>query len=239
MVMAIYEEEKRRVERNMVALANLNLTTSSFVGHEIERTLSHALDRVLSVVRLPAGAILLHHNDAHGPAAMVSVGLDSSFCRTIEEEQLDVSLLRMVARLGGLVVFRDIGHDAAWAELANDDSFPRFRKLAVAHGLHTLVGISLQAKGEPFGVLLLATSESRRFAPAELRLLLALGHQIGMAVENSYLVQQTARRSEELNVLNEIGRALSSTLDPDALFEKIFAEMQAHVRRQQFLHCPV
>ena len=72
MVMAVYEEEKRRVERNMVALANLNLTTSSFVGSEIERTLSQALDRVLSVVQVPAGAILLRHSDARGPTAAVT-----------------------------------------------------------------------------------------------------------------------------------------------------------------------
>ena len=55
---------------------------------------------------------------------------------------------------------------------------------------------------------------------------MALGHQIGMAVENSYLIQQTARRSEELHILNEIGRALSSTLDSAVLFEKIYTEMK-------------
>jgi diguanylate cyclase (GGDEF)-like protein/putative nucleotidyltransferase with HDIG domain len=59
-----------------------------------------------------------------------------------------------------------------------------------------------------------------------LRLLLALGHQIGMAVENSYLIQQTSRRSEELHILNEIGRVLSSTLELDALFERIYSEMR-------------
>src|SRR5208282_1006044 len=32
LLMANYEEEKRRVERNMLALSNLNLATSSFVG---------------------------------------------------------------------------------------------------------------------------------------------------------------------------------------------------------------
>jgi len=37
MVMALYEEEKRRIERNMLALSNLNLATSSFVGGEIQR----------------------------------------------------------------------------------------------------------------------------------------------------------------------------------------------------------
>ncbi len=47
LVMAIYEEEKRRVERNMLALSNLNLATSSFVGGEIQRMLAQALDRVL------------------------------------------------------------------------------------------------------------------------------------------------------------------------------------------------
>ena len=101
-----------------------------------------------------------------------------------------------------------------WLALEKDESIRRFRQLALAQRLRTVVGISLQAKEQAFGVLLLGTPDNRRFTPAELRLLLALGHQIGMAVENSYLVQQTARRSEELHVLNEIGRALSSTLDP-------------------------
>ena len=74
--------------------------------------------------------------------------------------------------------------------------------------------------------LLLGTSDSRRFTPAELRLLLALGHQIGMAVENSYLIQQTSRRSEELHVLNEIGRALSSTLNKEDLLRKVWEELR-------------
>src|SRR5713226_4491897 len=69
MVMALYEEEKRRVERNMLALSNLNLATSSFVGGEIQRMLSQALDRVLGVVRIPAGALFLHHGDPAGPTS--------------------------------------------------------------------------------------------------------------------------------------------------------------------------
>jgi diguanylate cyclase (GGDEF)-like protein/putative nucleotidyltransferase with HDIG domain len=47
-----------------------------------------------------------------------------------------------------------------------------------------------------------------------------------MAVENSYLIQQTSRRSEELHVLNEIGRALSSTLNKEDLLRKIWEELR-------------
>jgi diguanylate cyclase (GGDEF)-like protein/putative nucleotidyltransferase with HDIG domain len=226
MVMAVYEEERRRVERNMLALSNLNLATSSFVGGEIQKMLAQALDRVLNVVRIPAGALCLHYGDVHGPASVVVTGLSDSFCAKIQEDDLDNYFVGLVARLGGLVVLRDLGRDAAWAALERETAFRQVRQLLLGQGMRTVVGISLQAKERVFGVLLLGTPDSRQFTPAELRLLLALGHQIGMAVENSYLIQQTSRRSEELHILNEIGRALSSTLELDALFEKIYTEVR-------------
>jgi diguanylate cyclase (GGDEF)-like protein/putative nucleotidyltransferase with HDIG domain len=226
MVMALYEEEKRRVERNMLALSNLNLATSSFVGGEIQRMLAQALDRVLGVVRLPAGALFLHHGDPQGPTSVVAVGLSDGFCRRAQEQGLDDYLVGLVSRLGGLLGFRDLRNDDTVAALEREEGIRHFRKLALAQGLRSIVAISLQAKEQAFGVLLLGTPDSRRFTPAEYRLLLALGHQIGMAVENSYLIQQTSRRSEELHVLNEIGRALSSTLNKEDLLRKIWEELR-------------
>ena len=226
MVMALYEEEKRRVERNMLALSNLNLATSSFVGGEIQRMLSQALDRVLGVVRLPAGALFLHHGDPQGPTSVVAVGLNDNFCRTAQDQGLDDYLVGLVSRLGGLLGFRDLRNDDTVAALEREEPIRRFRQLALAQGLRSIVAISLQAKEQAFGVLLLGTPDSRRFTPAEYRLLLALGHQIGMAVENSYLIQQTSRRSEELHVLNEIGRALSSTLNKEDLLRKVWEELR-------------
>jgi len=225
LVMAVYEEEKRRVERNMLALSNLNLATSSFVGGEIQRMLAQALDRVLGVVRLPSGALFLHHGDTSGPTSVVSAGIPDEFCRATQSEGLDDYLVGLVSRLGGLLGFRDLRDDNLTA-LENDEPLRRFRELALQQGLRSVVVISLQAKEQAFGLLLLGTPDSRRFTPAELRLLLALGHQIGMAVENSFLIQQTSRRSEELHVLNEIGRALSSTLNKEDLLRKIWEELR-------------
>jgi diguanylate cyclase (GGDEF)-like protein/putative nucleotidyltransferase with HDIG domain len=226
MVMALYEEEKRRIERNMLALSNLNLATSSFVGGEIQRMLSQALDRVLGVVRLPAGALFLHHGDPQGPTSVIGVGLNEDFCRVAQEQGLDDYLVSLVSRLGGLLGFRDLRNADSVAALDREEPIRRFRQLALSQGLRSIVAISLQAKEQAFGVLLLGTPDNRRFTPAEYRLLLALGHQIGMAVENSYLIQQTSRRSEELHVLNEIGRALSSTLNKEALLRKISEELR-------------
>jgi len=226
MVMAVYEEERHRVERNMLALSNLNLATSSFVGGEIQKMLAQALDRVLNVVRIPSGALCLHYGDAGGPISVVTTGLADEFSSNVLEENLGDSLVKLVARLGGLVVLRDLAKKGMWEALEREPSFKRIRDLLVAQNLRTVVGISLQAKERVLGVLLLGTPDSRQFTPPELRLLLALGYQIGMAVENSYLIQQTSRRSEELHILNEIGRAMSSTLDTQTLFETVFTEMR-------------
>ena len=226
MVMAVYEEERHRIERNMLALSNLNLATSSFMGGEIQKMLAQALDRVLNVVRIPCGALCLHYEDAEGPISVVTTGLRDEFSAKVLQEGLEDAIVKMVARLGGLVVLRDLGRAALWETLDREPSFKRIRELLIEQDLRTVVGISLQAKERVLGVLLLGTPDNRQFTPAELRLLLALGYQIGMAVENSYLIQQTSRRSEELHILNEIGRTLSSTLDNDTLFETIYTEMR-------------
>jgi diguanylate cyclase (GGDEF)-like protein/putative nucleotidyltransferase with HDIG domain len=226
MVMAVYEEERRRVERNMLALSNLNLVTSGFVGGEIQQMLSQALDRVLNVVRIPAGALCLPHGEGSGPMSLIVTGLGDSFRSALQESDLDKYVINLVARLGGLVVFRDLTREASWETLQKEEAFRRVRQLLLAEGLRTVVGISLQAKERVSGVLLLGTPDNRSFTPAERRLLLALGQQIGMAVENSYLIQQTSRRTDELHILNEIGRALSSTLDLNTLLERIYSEMR-------------
>jgi len=226
MVMAVYEEERRRGERNMLALSSLNLAASGFVGGEIQKMLAQALDRVLNVVRIPAGALCLRQGESGGPTSMVVTGLNASFCQAAQQEHLDESMIDLVAKLGGLVVLRDLARDSNWAALEKEESFRQVRTLLLTHGLRTVVGISLQSKDRVFGVLLLGTPDNRSFRPGELRLLLALGQQIGMAVENSYLIQQTARRSEELHILNEVGRVLNSTIELDTLLERIHYEMR-------------
>ncbi len=234
MVMSVYEEERRRAERNMLALSNLNLVTGSFVGGEIQKMLGQALDRVLSVVRVPAGALCVQQGETSGAASVIVAGLNDSFSSAIQESELNDYFINLVARLGGLVVFRDLTRDASWRALEKDDAFRRIRQLLLDQGLRTIVGISLQAKERVFGVLLLGSPDNRSFGPAERRLLLALGQQIGMAVENSSLIRQTSRRSEELHILNEIGRALSSTLDLDKLLERIYSEMRRVVDAGSF-----
>ncbi len=223
---SLYEEEKRRVERNMLTLANLNLAASGFTGEEMKRALQQALDRILRVMRLPAGVLLVNYDERPEPSTVVSSGFSAQFLELAAQEQVGRALVHLVARLGGVMILRGILSEEEWEPLQSEPAIRQVRELLVPEKLQNAVGVSLQARERVFGMLLLATPKQRRFSAPELRLLLALTHQVAMAVENSYLIQQTARRTDELNALNEVGRALSSTLDLDHLCDRIYSEMQ-------------
>src|SRR5260221_11582715 len=112
--------------------------------------LSQALDRVLGVARLPAGALFLHHGDPQGPTSVVAVGLSDEFSRSAQDEALDDFLVSLVSRLGGLLGFRDL-RDGSLSALEKEKSIRRFRELALAQPLRSGVVIMLQPKEQAFG----------------------------------------------------------------------------------------
>jgi len=226
MIIVAYEEEKRTMERQMLGLAGLNLITSTTqAGSTMQEMLGHTLDRLLGALRVPSGTIGVNLG-GDTPLQCIHRGEVGAFLREVERAGLLPYLQRMVQRLGGLVVLPEVNNPAVPAAFTQEEEFERVARLARAESVRLLVGVSLRAKSASSGLLLLASPDSRRFTPAELRLLLGLGGQIGLAVENFHLMQQSARRAEELRLLNEIGRALSSTLSVDDLLERIYAEMQ-------------
>ncbi len=209
------------------ALESKNLATSGVVGGEIHKMLAQALDPRPECRSDSRRCSLSESRRRKRYGFRGCDGPEQRLCVTPFRKANSTNIRSASLRaFGGLVVLRNLTSDSEYRGLEKEDAFRQVRQLLLKEDLCTVVGISLQAKEHTFGVLLLATPDSRDFTPAELRLLLALGHQIGMAVENSLLIQQTSRRTEELHILNEIGRALSSTLDLDTLLTRIYSEMR-------------
>ena len=226
MVIVLYESEKRNMERHLLGLAGLNLITSTAQqAATVQDMLGHTLERLLGALRIPAGTAALAMGDNH---QLVSIhrGESGDFLRAVEQHGLLPYLHETVRRLGGLVVLPDLNSPVVPAAFARQREFEELTALARANQIRLLAGVSLRARTGDRGVLLLASPDSRRFAPPELRLLLGLGGQIGMAVENYQLMQESSRRTEELRLLNEIGRALSSSRNVDELLGRIHAEMK-------------
>jgi len=156
--------------------------------------------RAQAWVRLPAGALFLASRVRRADIRRCR-GTSDDFCR-LRRTSLDDYLVNLVSASAGCWV------SATCAMIR----FPRWKKNNPSGDSATWPwprGFAAwwhqpQARSK----LLACCSSARKTAAIhspELRLLLALGHQIGMAVENSYLIQQTSRRSEELHVLTKSG----------------------------------
>ena len=89
-----------------------------------------------------------------------------------------------------------------------DDEFKEF---LLGEGIQFVISVPLITKGETVGVVNLATGTPRLVTAEELALLTAIGHQIGMAVENALLYEQ-AQRLAVVEERNRLARDLHDSM---------------------------
>ncbi len=80
-------------------------------------------------------------------------------------------------------------------------------------GVESAVFVPARAGDEVLGTILLGSRTPRVFKPEEIRLLEAIGHQLGIAVQKARLNEAMQRNLERIRALHEIGKAIISTLD--------------------------
>ncbi|HKF68671.1 MAG TPA: GAF domain-containing protein, partial [Vicinamibacterales bacterium] len=109
-------------------------------------------------------------------------------------------------------------------DLSESDEFPDGRELARRLGYRTNVAIPLLREGEAIGVLAIRRTAVAPFADSQIALLQTFADQAVIAIENvrlfTELQEKTAeltRSVDELTALGEVGRALSSTLNLEAV----------------------
>ncbi|MDI6697079.1 MAG: GAF domain-containing protein [Anaerolineales bacterium] len=75
------------------------------------------------------------------------------------------------------------------------------------------ISLPLRAEQRVIGVMHLWSEKRRSFSAEEQRLLLAIADMAGNALQRSRLYEETQRRVEQLNALQTVDRAISSSLD--------------------------
>ena len=63
------------------------------------------------------------------------------------------------------------------------------------------------------------------FTEEKINLLKTLSTQIGSAIDNARLLEETQKRADRLAVINEVGKAINSTIELDALLELIHNQL--------------
>src|SRR5512142_1074646 len=103
------------------------------------------------------------------------------------------------------------------AELVNDpSSHPNMYHVPGTPDVEPecLMGAPLISRGETIGGIMVWRDHPAMFAKPELDFLVSVARQTAIAIESARLYLETQRRATEMSALAEVGREISSSLEP-------------------------
>lgn len=177
---------------------------------DLPEILDTALKKTLEVMNLDGGGIYLLNEGGQVLKIAAQRGFSPEFVEAIDSLQVGEGFSGEVALSGKPLVVKDLPED------------PRLTRMAVAEaGIRSVAIAPLRSKGKVSGTLFVLTRRRREFSHSDIEFLTSIGDQIGMAVENTRLYDETKKKLAQLAALQETNRALVSTLELDALLNLI------------------
>ena len=200
------------IARRNAALAGQNAIAATLSQSlDLDTVLRGALARVLELVDMDAGAVyLLEESDdamhlrAHQGGPPFEDGHES-----VRALPLDQGLAALAVNAG-----RPVPLSAA--DLAND-----YPAGPLTESFRALVVTPLLSKGWVIGAMLLGARRPRPITGEVLDLLASIGQQMGLAVENAHLYEQTQRWATGLAQLHRASLALTASLDIDTIYDQL------------------
>jgi PAS domain S-box-containing protein len=188
------EELKRRNEE-LRALNAISTAMSQVLG--LEEMLDGTLDRLLEVIEIGGGWIQLLDEDGDALSMVTHRGFSPEMIEELRTIKLGESMTGKVAQLGQPIVVGKVSDD------------PRLTMDTVRREeLQFFAGIPIKSHDKVLGVLGVFSRRPRTLSPQKVQLLTAVGHQLGIAIENVRL----ANKATETEVCRELDRLRSDLI---------------------------
>ncbi|MFQ6029631.1 MAG: GAF domain-containing protein, partial [Dehalococcoidia bacterium] len=92
--------------------------------------------------------------------------------------------------------------------------------LNLERGLVSSIAVPLMSEGQVFGILALRSRQVNAFGPLQQTILERLASQIAPAIANARLHQELQASAEEITVVDEVARIITSSLDISEVYER-------------------
>src|SRR5208337_4382218 len=128
-------------------------------------------------------------------------------------------------RHGGLFTAHHVTQMTEPVPVAPAGTFAEFKKVITSAEIRNLTAVSLHTREHVFGVILFPHADRKAFGASGPRLMVGLALQLGLTIDNYVVAHDAHRRTQEYELLTEIGQAISSRLDQDEVLRTIHAEL--------------
>ncbi len=190
-----FEEKTWKQNKRLTALNTIaRIVTQSL---NLDDILHNVLDNILDILKLQAGSIFL--TDPVTKELTLKnyrtffSGANGEECTLLKNPDVWQKLHHNVFETTAPLIVEDLAVHPLFSETKLIDM-----------GFRSLVSIPLKSKDVILGALALLTKEPREFDDDDLQLLISIGNQVGMTIENITLYQQELRARERLEELNKL-----------------------------------
>ena len=172
---------------------------------DLDALLVESLDRVLEVLGFESGAIYLKDSIADGLQTACHRGLSEAIQQVMTEGFITAEAMESEE-----TVLIDDLHD-----------FPSAPSEIVDDGYRSVASVPLISQEKVEGVLAMVSHREIRPRQRDIDWLQSIGREIGANIENARLLQAAQRRAQQLRVIGELGRRMTSILGTDELLREM------------------
>ncbi len=199
------QEELQERYRELAALHDIGQRI--FSSNDFNAVLDDILDRTLSLLALDLGNLRLLGRDGR---------MELSACRGyLDPGRVGTRSSRDGGRPGFLRRVVASGRSLVLDDIADAEGLRSFK----SENARSAVIVPIITSTETLGVIEVASRTARKFRMDEVRLLEAIGHQIGIAIQKARLVEEAERRARQQEALNAIAMATSQTLNFEEMLQ--------------------
>jgi len=225
MVMVLFENQRNAVQENTLALSTLGVDPRRLLfADDLVPSMQAALERLMSALPTRRAAIFITER-WRGLLPSVQQGFSPAFLGALERSGAGDYICDLAYRQSGVFTVQDLDEITEPLPVAAMGTFAEFKRILTEADVHRLTAVALQTREHNYGVILFPHAERRAFGSSGPRLMVGLALQLGLTLENYVVSHDAHRRTQEYELLTEIGKAISSRLDQDEILRNIQVEL--------------
>ena len=225
MVIVLFEIERRSVQENTLAFSTLGVDAGKLLdADQLVPHMDAVLGRLLAAVSAKS-AMLCAADRWKDVVPSVQRGFSPELLRDFESSGGANYLCQLAFRRSGFVELRNLAELPEPVPAVAGEGYENFRQVLLRHGIKEITAFSLQTRKHNFGVVMFPGGVRKIFAASQVRMAVGLALQVAMTLENYVTTHAAHRRTQEYELLTQIGQAVSARLNQDEILGVIQKEL--------------
>ena len=203
-------QEQKVDQRGQEVAALYDVSTALNKSVDVQGILSAVIAKITEIFHFEATRIFLFNDAMNELEMQASFEADLEYFRGTRGFKRGQGIVGHVANSGEALIFEDVWTDARYAALSKTKALQNAQR-------HFFAAFPIKNQSHVFGVMTFNGEAPRKLTGDEIPLITSMAEQVAVAVERARLFARVQTRSQHLTVLNEIGAAVSHSLDLEVI----------------------